>query len=149
MKIRAKKGKSAPWYSAGLAFECFACGGCCSGPEEGYVWASEQEIANIASFLGISIAEIHRKYIRKEGRRFSLKEDKKTKDCVFLKPRPDGNKSCSVYPVRPTQCRTWPFWPCNLDEPYSWSEAAKRCIGINRGPIHPIKEIEEKRNATS
>ena len=38
-------------------------------------------------------------------------------DCVFLKEDPErGRKTCSIYPVRPLQCRTWPFWPENLAE---------------------------------
>ena len=30
---------------------------------------------------------------------------------------PLRRKSCSIYGVRPLQCRTWPFWPENLASP--------------------------------
>jgi len=145
MKIFASK---APWYQAGLAFECRACGRCCAGPEEGFVWATREEIAKIARFLGISEAEMHRKYVRKVGRRFSLMEKRPSKDCVFLTPREDGSKGCSIYAVRPTQCRTWPFWSGNLGSPDSWAAAGMRCAGINRGHLFDFEEIESRRQAT-
>jgi Fe-S-cluster containining protein len=134
-----------PWYAAGLAFECSGCGGCCAGPEEGYVWATETEIAAIADFLGITEKQMYRDHARKVGRRFSLREVKKTKDCIFLKPDGHGGRGCSIYPVRPTQCRTWPFWPMNLRTPEDWSLAGLRCPGINRGPRFDIEAIEVRR----
>ena len=50
MNILSKKNKI-PWYVAGLAFECQQCGGCCSGPAEGFVWATDAEIAAVAGTL--------------------------------------------------------------------------------------------------
>lgn len=140
--------KEMPWYAAGLAFECQECGGCCSGPEEGYVWATDDEIAAMAEYLKISEAEMRSRYVRKVGRRQSLKEDKKTKDCLFLQPDGNGGKKCTIYPVRPIQCRTWPFWDSNLQSPEDWTFAGVRCPGINRGKQHELKEIVERRNAT-
>ena len=66
------------------------------------------EIEAIAGFLGISIAEFGRRYLRRVGGSLSLTE-KPNHDCIFWD---DG---CTVYPVRPTQCRTFPFWPENLE----------------------------------
>jgi Fe-S-cluster containining protein len=42
-------------------------------------------------------------------------------------------KVCSVYDVRPLQCRTWPFWDGLLSSKKAWDEAGKRCHGINQG----------------
>ncbi len=145
MKLFAHK---APWYISGLAFECTGCGQCCAGPEEGYVWVTQEEIAAIARHVGLSQAEIRRKYVRKVSGRFSLTERKNNRDCIFLSFQPDGGMRCRIYPVRPMQCRTWPFWPGNLKSQETWSMAASRCQGINRGTLHAYDRIEAQRKAT-
>ena len=132
-----------PWYIAGLAFECTECGRCCAGPEEGFVWATDKEISAIAAFLRMSDQAFRARYVRTYYRRTSLIEKKDTKDCIFLE-----NGKCRIYSVRPTQCRTWPFWKSNVGTPEDWSEAAMRCPGINRGKLHSHEEIVEKINKT-
>ncbi|MCD4825220.1 MAG: YkgJ family cysteine cluster protein [Phycisphaerae bacterium] len=141
MKI-FEKADDVPWFVAGLAFECVECGRCCAGPEEGYVWATEDELDEIATYLKMTPKVFRKKYVRRVGRGFSLIE-KKSKDCIFLE-----NGRCSIYSVRPTQCRTWPFWHSNLKEPDDWAMAGMRCLGINRGPLHPAVDILKKADAT-
>ena len=46
--------QEAPWYIAGLAFQCQGCGCCCAGPDVGFVWATDDEIAAIAEHLNIT-----------------------------------------------------------------------------------------------
>jgi Fe-S-cluster containining protein len=58
-------------------------------------------------------------------------------------PVPLGRRVCGVYPVRPLQCRTWPFWPENLRTKASWHRAAKGCPGMNRGGRHFTREQAE------
>ncbi len=142
MKDSPKNG--IPWYVAGLAFECQGCGRCCSGPEEGYVWATQTELDAIADSLNMTSEDFCKKYVRKVGKRFSLVEDKKTKNCVFLK-----NGKCTIYEARPTQCRTWPFWQSNIDTPDDWAWAAKRCHGLNRGKKHNARAIENSAKSTN
>lgn len=126
-----------PWYANGLSFKCTECGQCCTGAP-GYTWVTEEEIADIADYLNIPIKEFTKKFVRTVGDRYSLNERAVTYDCVFLKDR-----RCTIYPVRPKQCRTFPWWPRNLKSPESWAEAASRCEGINRNaPVVPIEEIE-------
>ena len=137
-----------PWYIGGLAFECQQCGRCCAGPEEGYVWVRDEEIAAIAAFLGIGADEIRKKYVRREGWRQTIIEDPATRDCMFLQTGSDGQRGCAIYPVRPTQCRTWPFWATNLAEPEMWAQAGQRCRGVNCGKLIPFNEIESRRLAT-
>ncbi|HDY66101.1 MAG TPA: YkgJ family cysteine cluster protein [Phycisphaerae bacterium] len=140
MKVFEKK---VPWYVAGLAFECLECGRCCAGPEEGYVWVTEKEIASIAKYLQISEAAFRTRHARQIGRRCSLIERSDNKDCVFL-----ANKRCLIYSVRPKQCRTWPFWTRNIETPEDWSLTAQQCPGINRGSLRPFEEIQEKARGT-
>jgi Fe-S-cluster containining protein len=132
-----------PWYVAGLAFECLQCGQCCAGPEEGFVWASDEEITAVAEFLKMGEKEFRLQYVRRVGLRRSFVENRKTHDCVFLK---DGG--CTIYPVRPMQCRTWPFWKSNIASPEDWSWAARRCSGVNRGPLHSVDEINSRAGLT-
>ncbi len=136
-----------PWYAPGLRFECTQCGNCCTGPP-GYVWFDEVEGHQIAEFLGVDLAEFYRDYAVKKHGRWTLEETKRKGkyDCVFLTRDEDGKAGCSIYPVRPTQCRTWPFWDSNLGSPRAWREAAKHCPGMKMpdesgGNFVPVEQI--------
>lgn len=134
--------KKSPWYVAGLNFECKKCGGCCAGPDEGYIWVTKTEIELIADFLKISVDNLRRDYLRRVGLRTTIIEQTLTHDCIFLR-QVDGKKQCIIYPVRPSQCRSWPFWPENLKSPDSWNTAAKKCPGINRGRLNSLEKIKK------
>ena len=128
------------WYVNGLHFQCAACGNCCSGPCEGYVWVTAPEIKFIADFLKSSKEKLNHKYLRQVGLRYSILEQPINKDCIFLQKTGSG-KQCVIYSVRPNQCRTWPFWPENLYSPDAWNEAVRRCPGMNRGKLYNCGEI--------
>jgi len=145
VKNSSKKSKARPkWYHSGLAFECVQCGNCCSGPEEGYIWITAHEIKLAAEFLGITIKQFRRQFTRRVGFRISLLEEPATKDCIFLK-NISGKRGCMIYPVRPNQCRTWPFWNSNLHSPDIWNSIAQKCPGINRGKLFTFEQIESLR----
>ncbi len=137
-----------PWYAGGLAFECARCGRCCAGPNEGYVWVDDEEIAALASHLGMAVEKFGQLYLRRVRGRFSLIEQPETMDCIFLQPNSTGARGCSVYDARPTQCRTWPFWTDNLATSDDWAEAGSRCPGINRGTSWDFGHIEQRRRQT-
>ncbi|MBS3734695.1 MAG: YkgJ family cysteine cluster protein [Phycisphaerae bacterium] len=145
MKLSARK---TPWYAAGLAFECQQCGNCCAGPGEGFVWVDDDAIRAIAAHLELSEPDVRRRYVRRVMRRLSLVEDERTRDCIFLQRDDDGRCGCAIYPVRPVQCRTWPFWPVNLKSPDAWARAGKRCGGINRGETIDYDTIRTRRDET-
>ena len=125
---------SKPWYREGLSFSCTRCGDCCTGVP-GYVWVEPTEIEALAQHLGLSVDSFGERYLRTVGRRYSLIE-KPGGDCVFF------DKGCSVYPARPTQCRTFPFWRSNLKSERAWDEIADECPGIGQGKLFPVEEIE-------
>lgn len=133
---------SKPWYKEGLRFACTQCGKCCTG-SPGYVWITQQEIEKMAAFLKISITEFTRLYTREVNGRLSLIEFPKSYDCIFLR-----DKKCLVYGARPKQCRTFPFWPENLEDREAWGEAKRRCEGIDHehAPKIPLAEIEKTLN---
>jgi Fe-S-cluster containining protein len=128
-----------PWYKEGLRFKCTGCGGCCTGAP-GYVWVSDEEVTAIAEHLKISEAEFKKKYTHLLQNRRSLKEDPNNFDCVFLE-----DKKCTIYSVRPQQCRTFPWWVENLKNRKAWEETAERCEGINHpdAPLITLGEIQK------
>ena len=128
------------WYANGLRFECTGCGQCCTGAP-GYIWVDEEEIQQIADYLDLTIEEFSKRYLRRVKGRLSLLELPKTFDCIFLKER-----KCQIYPVRPMQCRTFPWWPQNLKSEKEWQEAARTCEGIHEdAPLVQLEIIEQQR----
>jgi Fe-S-cluster containining protein len=116
-----------PWYARGLRFHCQRCGGCCRG-QEGYVWVTPDEIARIAEFRKETPEAFQREHVRWVEGRLSLLE-KPGGDCEhFVK-----GAGCSVYSVRPPQCRTWPFWPVNVATPAAWKQTGTKCPGVGAG----------------
>ena len=144
------------WYRDGVSFQCTQCGTCCTGAP-GYVWISEIEIDRFAAHLKIERDVFLKKYCRQIGNQISLKERRSLKgeyDCVFLNEIEikDGGRTrrkrvCTVYDVRPLQCRTWPFWDGLLSSPDAWESATDRCPGINRGKHYPLEQIKRLRDA--
>jgi len=131
------------WYQGGLRFECTQCGNCCTGAP-GYVWVTREEIGRIAKYLGRDDEWLPREILRRVGFKYSLTE-KENGDCVFLKSLGNGQRGCGIYPVRPLQCRTWPFWSSNLRTPGDWAEASEKCPGMNNGKSCDFVAIEELR----
>lgn len=124
-----------PWFAAGLRFACTRCGRCCTG-EPGNVWISEDEIAALAAHLGLDDESFRQRYTVTRRKGVSLRE-KANNDCVFW----SAGHGCSVYDLRPKQCRTWPFWRVNLRAPGDWAEAADECPGIGRGRLQRAEAI--------
>ncbi|MCP5115396.1 MAG: YkgJ family cysteine cluster protein, partial [bacterium] len=67
---------------AGLRFKCTGCGDCCTGAP-GYVWVTNQEIAEMAGELGIETEEFLKRFVRLVGIRKSLVE-LTNGDCIFF-----------------------------------------------------------------
>ena len=107
-------------------FDSNACknceGNCCIG-ESGYIWVNPKEISEIAKFLNMDIDEFKNKYLIKVGYKYSIKEKpyKNGFACIFF------NNGCEIYPVRPTQCKTFPFWEYFKNH---IEELKKECPGI-------------------
>ncbi|MBN1900133.1 YkgJ family cysteine cluster protein [Candidatus Sumerlaeota bacterium] len=89
-------------------FHCQQCGECCSG--EGVVNVTEEEISRIADYLGVSVEEFKEKWTRAAFFKGYWLQEKPNKDCIFL----EGNQ-CVIQPVKPEQCRSFPFSWENLD----------------------------------
>jgi Fe-S-cluster containining protein len=97
---------------------------------------TDEEIEKLAAFRGEPLREFTDLYTRKARGKVSLRE-KANDDCVFW----DKDRGCTVYPVRPAQCRTWPFWGSNVETPEAWERTTKICPGSGRGELIPVEEI--------
>ena len=127
-----------PWYQDGLAFACTQCGACCTG-EPGFVWVTDEEVAALAAHLGEPVRQVEALHTYKSRGRRTLRE-KANGDCVFY----DRQKGCTVYKVRPKQCRTWPFWESNVGTPEAWDATRQACPGAGRGDVIPAEEITRR-----
>ncbi|OQS00778.1 hypothetical protein ACHHYP_02696 [Achlya hypogyna] len=153
---RCRRLSSAPWFKDGLAFTCTKCGNCCSG-RAGSVRFNDDEAATMAAKMNTTVSVFLEKYTRRQGRGnlsfYQLKEVRKNKDdgfdCIFLdRKKIRGKATCSLYEARPTQCRTWPFWPETLESKATWNKTKETCPGINKGPNKSVDEVQAQMDAT-
>lgn len=131
------------WFDKGLSFSCTQCGNCCSGPP-GYVWFNHREAVEMAEFLKLDLETFLRRYAHSVNGNPTLNENRTPDgryDCVFLRRDPTGKALCGIYPVRPRQCRTWPFWPELLKSPAAWDRARGKCPGMDKGKFFPADQI--------
>lgn len=127
-------------YEHGLRFSCVQCSHCCKD-EPGYVFLSEKEISIIHKHLGLSQENFIKTYCKKVqmGTFYMLSIiERPNNDCIFL-----TDSGCSIYPVRPIQCRSYPFWAALVESQEDWDRESEECPGINHGELHKKEEIEE------
>ncbi len=127
------------WWHEGIRFECQGSGRCCvSHGEYGYVYLSKQDRIRMAQHLNLTTRQFTKQYCEKEDGVYHLIDGEKG-HCQFL-----DNKQCQVYEGRPTQCRTWPFWPEVMDAKTWNKEVAAFCPGVGRGKVWSKKDISEQ-----
>ena len=51
-------------------------------------------------------------------------------------------RDATIYPVRPSQCSSYPFWQDILKSRRRWEREAETCGGMNKGKRWTRKEIE-------
>lgn len=118
------------WFEDGVRFRCLfpECGDCCSGKRgPGYVWVGVEEMEALAELLQLEFDAFTRRYVRQVDDRFSLIEKPNT-DCIFY----EHGTGCTVYEARPTQCRTYPFWPEIMGSRHAWEREGCFCPGIEQ-----------------
>jgi Fe-S-cluster containining protein len=121
----------------GLRFECQrGCTECCT--QKGFVYLAAEDGPRIAAFLGMSSAEFERRYVYRTARRARLKVPREVQ-CHFLR---DGG--CSIHPVKPVQCRIFPFWPELVESRREWKKTARYCPGMGKGRLVNIETAKEQ-----
>lgn len=124
------------WWHDGVRFKCQGSGKCCvSRGEYGYVYMTKEDRIRMAKALGMTTSAFTRQYCQKQDGIYHL-IDGPDGMCSFL----DDHK-CSIYEGRPTQCRTWPFWPEVMNAKVWQEEVATFCPGVGKGRIWQKDEI--------
>lgn len=123
------------FFDRGIRFACQQCGACCVG-EPGTIYVSGKEIKTIAGHLKRPVDEFIAEYLYPFKDSYSIKEDEQGR-CLFFD---DG---CTIYAIRPLQCRTYPFWFSNMRSRKSWRLIESQCPGIGSGRLHLKSEIFE------
>ncbi|MCK6545817.1 YkgJ family cysteine cluster protein [Myxococcota bacterium] len=111
----------------GRRFGCTACGNCCMEP--GYVYMTGEEVERIATHLALSERAFKAKF-RVQYERASKEwfiDALDGKGCPLL----DADRKCSVHPVKPRQCSTFPFWDELLDDAARWEASKSFCPGLD------------------
>lgn len=125
------------WWEKGIRFECQGSGQCCvSHGGYGYVYLTKEDRVRMAQALGIPTGQFTRQYCKKEDGIYHLIDGEQGR-CQFLE-----DKRCGIYDGRPTQCRTWPFWPEVMSAKIWETDVASFCPGIGKGKIWSKEEIE-------
>ena len=130
-----------PFYSDGLRFSCRQCSGCCRGAP-GFVYLSRRDLESICTFMKVSpefFTERYCRWVPNGGVEVLSLIEKSNNDCIFW----EAGKGCVIYPARPFQCSSYPFWASVLSiGEKSWQALAEDCPGINCGRLHTREEIE-------
>ena len=115
-------------------FECTGCGECCR--VHGYVFFDESEARSAAELLGMTAAEFHERFLDEVQGGLAIIIPPRSA-CPFLL-----DDACTIQPAKPTQCRTYPFWPEFVDSELAWRAEAARCEGIGRGRTYSEEEVQ-------
>ena len=121
------------FFDGGIRFECRRCGQCCVG-EPGTIYVTREEIASLAGHFQLTVEEFTQRCLYPFKDSFSIREDAQGR-CLFFD---DG---CTIYPLRPNQCRTYPFWFSNIRSQRCWRRIEKACPGIGHGRRYSRDEI--------
>jgi len=120
-----------------MRFQCQpGCTRCCE--QKGFVHLTEQDIEHAAEFLSISRKKFENRFIYRTKNTRRLRTPLNAQ-CVFL-----GEGGCSIHPVKPAQCRIFPFWPELVESRKEWHKTAAWCPGIGKGELVPIETAREQ-----
>lgn len=114
-----------------LRFTCQpGCTACCE--QVGFVYLTEKDLRRAARFLRMTPAAFEAKYIYRTRHMLRLRKPRGSQ-CHFLR---EGG--CGIHPVKPTQCRLFPFWPELVEKRAEWKSTARWCPGIGKGELIQI-----------
>lgn len=107
---------------------CRGCPGHCCRGVSGTVWVSPVEMERISVFLQMNVVDFMGRYLRRVENRWSLRERVVADglECVFFDAAKAG---CGIYPVRPSGCRSYPFWDHFKVDP---RQVIGECPGIRK-----------------
>ncbi len=108
---------------------CAMCGACCRWP--GIVRMNDAEIDQVADSFGMTPDAFINAYMDITPDRHSLTLiSKGNDDCIFF----DAPNCCHIYPLRPTQCRSFPN---KWDVPDLESRCSSICLRYRKCMLTP------------
>ncbi|MCS7205903.1 MAG: YkgJ family cysteine cluster protein [Leptospiraceae bacterium] len=133
-----------------FCFTCIQCGKCCEG--SGRVYFTKSDLLHIKQYLRLSNSE-YSQLLKKLNlfEQNGLWVYRIHSRCIFL----DENQLCKIYPVRPLQCRTFPYWSYYFRSEKNFRKLLEHCPGAQvcnnkKSPlIVSIPEIVFRCNQTS
>lgn len=121
-------------------FQCKKCGDCCKG--YGGTCVGPDDIDAIARYLHTTAENVLKNYCGMSGNKPILGQQKNGY-CIFW------DNLCTIHPIKPRMCRSWPFIQAVLASPQNWEIMAGFCPGIRTdipdGTIVEIVRMEIKR----
>lgn len=99
---------------------------------QGYVYLTEADLKRAAKFVGMPAPVFEAKYVYRTRHQMRFRKPR-DKQCPFLL-----ENGCGIHPAKPTQCRTFPFWPEIVERRTTWNRIARYCPGIGKGPLIQI-----------
>ena len=90
---------------------------------------TKEDFNKISIYLKINSDQLLNDFCRsieKNGKSIVSLKEKINFDCIFW------SNGCLIYPARPIQCITYPFWPSIIDSEERWNSEAEYCKGINK-----------------
>lgn len=109
-------------------FKCTACGSCCKGA--GIIYFLPHELNRIVEFLNLAedkAYSLKKRIISSRSNGYYLYDSEE--DCLFL----GSDGLCSIYEVRPVQCRSYPFWPSLFQSRKTFQALKKESNGVMTG----------------
>lgn len=123
----------------GLRFECVpGCTNCCR--VQGWVYVTEANIREAAAFLEMTVEEFELRYVVRTKYTMRLRKPHGSQ-CHFL-----HEGGCRIHPVKPVQCRLFPFWPELVESRAEWKATGRNCPGIGKGQLIQIGAAMEIAN---
>lgn len=123
-------------FEEGIRFVCQpGCTRCCD--VSGYVYLTEDDVKNAAAYLKMTAAAFEAKYIYRTRHMRRLRKPRRAQ-CHFL-----GQGGCGIHPVKPVQCRLFPFWPELIESRQEWRATGRWCPGVGQGELIQITQALE------
>jgi Fe-S-cluster containining protein len=98
------------------------------------VYLTEDDIIRLSDHLKIPPSDFERRYVYRTKNIRRLRVPRHAQ-CEFLE-----SGGCSVHEAKPTQCRTFPYWPELLDSRRAWHKTGSWCPGIGEGELVNIED---------
>ncbi|MDM8554247.1 YkgJ family cysteine cluster protein [Desulfococcaceae bacterium HSG7] len=106
-----------------IFFKCHECGDCCKG--YGGVFVTPEDIHAISDYLQTNQDHFVADYCQMSGSKPVIAQGSNGY-CIFW----DSGLQCTIHPVKPGMCRTWPFINSVLTDVTNWRIMASSCPGI-------------------